>query len=201
MQTMLVFNHISYSQTIGNLGYTCFLLFIPFFLIVILEYIRRSKQSEKDHKIRIQEIEKFIDDAALISKANEKGKITYVNKKFTEVSGYTLDDVIGKDHSIVNSGYHPSEMWSDMYNVVIKEKGIWNKIVTNKGKSGNLYYVDTYIKAEFDSKTNKKQFRLGGFLTKIEKDYIVLSNGSLSWSVQKKTSVFYQKMSLQERAW
>ncbi len=50
----------------------------------------------------------------------------------------------------------------------------------------------------FDPKTNKKQFRLGGFLTKIEKDYIVLSNGSLSWSVQKKTSVFYQKMSLQE---
>jgi PAS domain S-box-containing protein len=165
MQTMLVFNHISYSQTIGNLGYTCFLLFIPFFLIVILEYIRRSKQSEKDHKIRIQEIEKFIDDAALISKANEKGKITYVNKKFTEVSGYTLDDVIGKDHSIVNSGYHPSEMWSDMYNVVIKEKGIWNKIVTNKGKSGNLYYVDTYIKAEFDSKTNK----LKGF-TSIRQD-------------------------------
>jgi hypothetical protein len=50
----------------------------------------------------------------------------------------------------------------------------------------------------FDPKTNKKQFRLGGFLTKIEKEYIVLSNGTLSWSVQKKTAVFYQKMSLQE---
>ena len=50
----------------------------------------------------------------------------------------------------------------------------------------------------FDPKTNKKQFRLGGFLTKIEIEYIVLSNGTLSWSVQKKTAVFYQKMSLQE---
>jgi len=158
MQTMLIFNHISYSQTIGNLGYTCFLLFIPFFLIVILEYIKKSKQSEKDHKLQIQEIEKFIDYVALISKADENGKITYVNKKFTDVSGYTLDDVIGKDHNIVNSGYHKKEMWSDMYKTVVKERNIWNHIVKNKAKNGNLYYVDTYIRAQFDSDNKLKGF-------------------------------------------
>jgi len=43
-------------------------------------------------------------------------------------------------------------------------------------------------------KTGKKQFRLGGFLTKIDKEYVILSNGSLSWSVQKKSSVFFVKM-------
>lgn len=47
-------------------------------------------------------------------------------------------------------------------------------------------------------KTGKKQFRLGGFLTKIDKDYVVLSNGQLSWSVQKKNTVFFRKMSFQE---
>jgi hypothetical protein len=48
-----------------------------------------------------------------------------------------------------------------------------------------------------DSK-GKKQFRLGGFLTKIDTDYVVLSNGKLSWSVQKKNSLFFKKMSYDE---
>ncbi len=165
IQTMIVFNHISYSQTIGKLGYTCFLLFMSFFLIAILDYVRKSKQTEKDHKFQIQEIDNFIDEAALVSKADERGKITYVNKKFTEVSGYTLDEVIGKDHNIVNSGKHPSEMWSTMYNDVIKEKKVWNRIVTNKAKNGRLYYVDTYVKAQFDPENNK----LKGF-TSIRQD-------------------------------
>ena len=46
----------------------------------------------------------------------------------------------------------------------------------------------------FNPKTGKKQFRLGGFLTKIDKEYVVLSNGSLSWSVQIKNTVFFEKM-------
>ena len=46
----------------------------------------------------------------------------------------------------------------------------------------------------------EKQFRLGGFLTKIdiEKGYVVLSNGKLSWSVQLKNTIFFQKMTFQE---
>ncbi len=44
-----------------------------------------------------------------------------------------------------------------------------------------------------DKKTGKKHFRLGGFLTKIDKEYVVLSNGQLSWSVQKNTSIFFAK--------
>lgn len=47
-------------------------------------------------------------------------------------------------------------------------------------------------------KTGKKLFRLGGFLTKIDKEYVVLSNGTLSWSVQKKNNIFFRKMTFQE---
>jgi hypothetical protein len=46
----------------------------------------------------------------------------------------------------------------------------------------------------FNPKTGKKQFRLGGILTKIDKEYVILSNGNLSWSVQKKNTVFFVKM-------
>jgi PAS domain S-box-containing protein len=101
------------------------------------------------------EMEIFIDEASLISKADANGKITYVNKKFTEVSGWSLEEVIGKDHNIVNSNKHPKEFWTGMYKKVVKDKQIWNEVVTNKAKNGELYYVDTYIKAEFDNETNE----------------------------------------------
>lgn len=108
----------------------------------------------------IQELEKFIDESTIISKADSLGRITYVNKKFTEVSGYSLEEVIGKDHSVVNSREHSSEFWKDMYKVVL-DGGIWNKVVTNRKKNGELYYVDTFIKAQFDPVTKE----LKGFMS------------------------------------
>lgn len=94
----------------------------------------------------------LLDTATLISRADKHGKITYVNCKFTEVSGWTLDDVKGKDHNIVNSGRHSKDFWQGMYTTVLQEKKIWHDIVVNRAKDGSLYYVDTYIKAEFDEK-------------------------------------------------
>jgi PAS domain S-box-containing protein len=98
----------------------------------------------------IFEQEKFLDASAIISMADEKGKITYVNQKFTDVSGYELSDVIGKDHNVVNSGTHPREFWTNMYKTVVVDKGIWNSVCTNRAKDGSLYYVDTFIKCRFD---------------------------------------------------
>ena len=59
-------------------------------------------------------IENFVDHSVLVSKTDENGKITYVNKKFEEVSGWKLKEVLGKDHNIVNSGKHPKKFWKDM---------------------------------------------------------------------------------------
>lgn len=47
-------------------------------------------------------------------------------------------------------------------------------------------------------KTKQPQFRIGGTITKKFKDYVVLSNGQLTWSVQKKTSIFFKKMEYEE---
>jgi len=108
----------------------------------------------------IHELEKFIDQSNIISKADAAGKITYVNEKFTDISGYSLEEVVGKDHSIVNSGHHSKEFWSDMYKVVL-DGSVWNKVVTNRKKNGELYYVDTFIKAQFDKETKE----LVGFMS------------------------------------
>jgi PAS domain S-box-containing protein len=122
----------------------------------------KEYSSNKNYELinELKEFDRFVDYSVLVSRADAKGKITYVNKKFQEVSGWSLEEVIGKDHNIVNSGFHPKEFWDEMYRVTIKERDIWNGVCTNKNKKGELYWVDSYIKAEFD-----KDGKLKGFMS------------------------------------
>ena len=119
-----------------------------------------SIKEDNSKNYHIHEINDFIDKASIVTRANRFGKITYVNDKFTEVAGYTLDEVIGKDHNIVNSGFHAKDFWTNMYKTTIEEKAIWNNLVTNKAKDGSFYYVDTYIKGLFDESD-----KLTGFMS------------------------------------
>ena len=117
--------------------------------------VKEIKQLQEDMK----NFENFVDQSVLVSKADKYGKITYVNKKFEEVSGYKLSEVLGKDHNIVNSGQHTKEFWGEMYDKTIARKEIWNDIVTNRNKNGDLYWVDSYIKADFDDNNKLLGFR------------------------------------------
>lgn len=114
-----------------------------------------SKQINTFHKlekIRSRSLEKILNSSALVSRADSKGKITYANPRFCEVSGYKLHELLGKDHAILNSGKHSKDFWDNMYISTIKHGVIWNETVTNKNKKGEDYIVDSWIKAEFDEK-------------------------------------------------
>jgi PAS domain S-box-containing protein len=127
----------------------------------IRQDVTKLKRTEQEVSNRIKDMleqEKFLDSSAIISKADSKGKITYVNQKFTDVSGYTLEEVLGKDHNVVNSGTHSKDFWSNMYKTVVVDKGIWNSVCTNRAKDGSLYYVDTFIKCSFDSEGKLLEF-------------------------------------------
>lgn len=143
------------------------------FLIVALKNFRKNAIELKT----LKELENFIDNSVIVSKADKNGKITYVNEKFEQVSGYKLNEVLGKDHNVVNSGTHPKELWTEMYKTVIKEKKIWNLICTNRSKSGVLYHVDTHIKGEFN-----EDGKLTGFMsirqdvTELKRKEVEISN-------------------------
>ena len=148
VQSLLVFGLIQYSDSIAYFGYGCFIVFLYSLYVIGKNFVKTANQTKKT----LEQFEDIIDTSVLVSKADAKGKITYVNKKFEDVSGWKKEEVIGKDHNIVNSGHHTKEFWGDMYKTVVKDKKIWNSIVTNVSKTGELYYVDTYIMANFDIK-------------------------------------------------
>ena len=124
VKTLVLLEFIDSSVITRVTEYTCFLLLLPIFHLFIRGFINQAKKATKS----LDEFDKFVDGSVLVSKTDAKGKITYVNKKFTEVSGWSLEETLGKDHRVVNSGTHPKEFWSDMYYTTVKEKKIWNAI-------------------------------------------------------------------------
>ncbi len=85
-----------------------------------------------------------IDEAAIVAITDNRGIITYANKKFCAISQYSLDELIGKTHKIINSEFHPKEFFKDMWKTISSGK-VWEGEIKNKAKDGSCYWVHTSI--------------------------------------------------------
>ena len=146
IKTLSISHLISHSHFLEWFEYLSIIFFVPIFYFIIGELITISKKNKNSFKSS----ESLLDDSSLISKADKNGKITFVNDKFCEVSKYKRHELLGRDHSVLNSGTHPKEFWVDMYKTVIIYKSIWNEVVTNKNKLGEEYFVNSWVMGEFD---------------------------------------------------
>ena len=78
--------------------------------------------------------------AGILSETDVRGTITHVNDEFCRISGYAREELLGRNHRMINSGVHPRSFWTDMYAALVRD-GIWQGAVCNRAKDGSLYWV------------------------------------------------------------
>lgn len=97
-------------------------------------------------------------DTSIISSITDiKGEIIHVNRKFCEVSKFSAEELIGENHRIINSGYHPEEFLKNMWKT-ISEGRVWHGEIKNKAKDGSFYWVDSVIVPIKDLKGKPVQY-------------------------------------------
>lgn len=160
-------------------------------LVHVNEQLNVSLKEAADYK-------HALDESSIVAITEKSGIIKYVNDNFCKISKYNREELIGKDHRIINSGYHPKEFIRDLWSTISRGR-IWHGELKNKAKDGSIYWVDTTIVPFLDNQGSPYQYvAIRSEITARKKgeDQIKQLNESLEQRVIKRTTQL--QASLQE---
>ncbi len=98
------------------------------------------QQTKRDNEFQLVTLNQH----AIVCTTNPEGKITYVNDKFCVVSGYSREELLGKNTNIVNSGVHSKAFYQQLWETIIQGK-VWQGTLCNISSKANKYWVNCTI--------------------------------------------------------
>lgn len=159
-------------------------------LIETMSKISKNIFLEKENEEMYNTLSQYkdiVDERSIVSKTNKDGIITYINKPFEKISGYTSDEIVGKTHHFLSHKTMDANIFKEMWNTILNKK-TWSGVIKNKNKNGSYYVIDIIIKPILDRHGDIQEFiALSNDITDLEntKEYFKKQNTKVSSNLEE----------------
>ncbi|MBS1795085.1 MAG: PAS domain S-box protein [Acidobacteria bacterium] len=117
----------------------------------------KAQNALRESRTELAYVRFALDEATIVVITDEKGRITYLNDNFCEISKYSREELLGQDHRLIKADHHPDEFFATLW-TTIKSGNVWKGEMKNRAKDGSHFWIETTIVPVLDDDQKPQKF-------------------------------------------